>query len=294
MPSARNGTERQADLQGSCLLYRTRILTLHLRMIVSRLRGGLGNQFFQYAVGRALARRRKTKLLLDVEWFDRPDSLRTFDLHRYRIQARKLLDSERQWIQKCTNGDFKRFAFVHRWTHFKEPDFNRYYPERTRSPRQRLFGRILAIPRLFLDCQDVIRSELMPSAAVIEPNSELIQRIQGGNSISVHVRRGDYLTWRFIGPLPTAYYERAVALMISQVKSPHFFVFSDDPDWVPGNFAIDAPVDYMAHDVMDARFKDLYLMSLCQHHIIANSTFSWWAAWLSSSKSALVHRIINT
>jgi hypothetical protein len=257
-------------------------------MIVSRIRGGLGNQFFQYAVGRALARRRKTKLLLDVEWFDRPDSLRTFDLHRYRIQARKLLDSERQWIQKCTNGDFKRFGFVHRWTHFKEPDFNRYYPSVLDLRGNVYLDGFWQYPDYFVDCQDVICSELMPSAAVIEPNSKLIQRIQDGNSISVHVRRGDYLTWRFIGALPTAYYERAVALMISRVKSPHFFVFSDDPDWVRGNFAIDAPVDYMAHDARDARFKDLYLISLCRHHIIANSTFSWWAAWLSSSKSALV------
>jgi hypothetical protein len=87
-------------------------------MIVSYIKGGLGNQFFQYAMGRALALQRKTKLVLDLEWFDQqpppPPFERPFELYRYGIKVRQLSPSERKWIQNCTTGNLKRFAFAHR------------------------------------------------------------------------------------------------------------------------------------------------------------------------------------
>jgi len=261
-------------------------------MIVSSLRGGLGNQFFQYATGRALARRRKTELVLDVEWFNHnhPGSEpRTFELYRYRIQARTLLASERKWIQRFTVGRMKRFAFAHRWTRFKEPDFNQYYPSTLDLGGNVYLDGYWQYPDYFADCEDLIRAELVPSAAVSEQDCAIVRRIKEVNSVSIHVRRGDYLTsGQFIGVLPLTYYTRAITWVMSRVKSPHFFVFSDDSDWVRANFLIDAPVEYVVHDGADAAFKDLHLMAQCQHHIIANSSFSWWAAWLCSSESPLV------
>jgi hypothetical protein len=261
-------------------------------MIVSHLRGGLGNQLFQYAMGRALALRRKTELILDAEWFDGTHpgmESRTFELGRYGIKVRQLLSSERKWIQRCTAGDLKRFSFVHRWTYFKEADFNQYYPSAVDLRGNVYLEGYWQYPDYFADCENLIRAELMPRREVCEVDPAIVKRIKDVNSISIHVRRGDYLTSaRFIGALPMAYYTSAIAWMAERIENPYFFVFSDDPDWVRANILIDGHVEYMAHDGVDSMFRDLHLMAECRHHIIANSSFSWWAAWLSSDKSPLV------
>jgi hypothetical protein len=259
-------------------------------MIVTRIRGGLGNQFFMYATGRALALRRKAELALDTEWYQtRPGPRRPFVLNRYPIQARQLLASERRWIQMCTTGNLKAFAFAHRWAQFKEQNFNEYYPSVTDLRGNIYLDGFWQFPDYFADCESVIRAELMPTAGVHEVDYAMVNRVKDVNSISIHVRRDDYLTSaRFIGALPVAYYTSAIAWMVNRVENPHFFVFSDDPAWARANILIGGPVDYIAHDVEDSPFKDLHLMAQCHHHIIANSTFSWWAAWLSSSESPLV------
>ena len=262
-------------------------------MIVSHLRGGLGNQFFQYAVGRALALRRKTNLVLDAEWFDQvhPPEItpRTFELYRYRIKARQLLASERTRIWMCTSGYLRRFAFAHGWTTFKEPDFNQYYPSVMDLPGNVYLEGFWQYPDYFAGCESQIRAELMPSVGLREPDAAILKRIKDVNSISIHVRRGDYLTsGRFMGVLPMAYYTGAMAWMLERIENPHFFVFSDDPDWTRSNILIDAPVDYMAHKGVDTAFNDFHLMTQCRHHIIANSSFSWWAAWLSSNTTPVV------
>ena len=261
-------------------------------MIVTRLCGGLGNQFFQYAAGRALALRCHTDLALDTEWFERTIpgmEPRTYELHRYPIRARLLRDPEREKIRSRLAAGRKRFSFPPRWTQFTEPDFNCYHPAVLGLRGHVYLDGFWQYPDYFQDAAPQIRAELVPSAAVCDPDPAIVRRIKEVNSVSIHVRRGDYLTsGQFIGALPAAYYSAALAWISSRVENPHFFVFSDDPNWVRENFPIAARVDYMAHEGPDAAFKDLHLMSECRHHVIANSSFSWWAAWLSSSESPLV------
>jgi hypothetical protein len=199
------------------------------------------------------------------------------------------MDSERRWIETCTTGRLKYFAFGHRWTEFAEPDFNQYY-----STVHRLRGNVYLrgywqYPDYFAEIKDLIRIELEPSAAATETSLQTLALVKQVNSVSLHVRRGDYLTsGQFIGALPSAYYESAINLVKGRVIDPHFFVFSDDPAWARANIAINAPATYVSHETVDAAFDDLYRMAACQHHIVANSTFSWWAAWLSEAPSSLV------
>ena len=116
--------------------------------------------------------------------------------------------------------------------------------------------------------------------------------IQSSDAVAIHVRRGDYIsnqnTTEFHGICSLDYYHKAIDEIISKVNDPHFFVFSDDPEWTQENLKIDAPTTYVAHNSSDKNYEDLRLMSLCNHFIIANSSFSWWGAWLSRNESKIV------
>src|SRR5262249_55345497 len=108
--------------------------------------------------------------------------------------------------------------------------------------------------------------------------------IQAVMAVGVHVRRGDYaanpVTREWHGLTPLEYYYAAVRQLAACVNNPHFFIFSDDPAWVKRNLHFDYPTTYVTHNAVEKGYEYLRLMSLCKHHIIANSSFSWWAAWL--------------
>nr|VFK65587.1 MAG: Glycosyl transferase family 11 [Candidatus Kentron sp. TUN] len=109
----------------------------------------------------------------------------------------------------------------------------------------------------------------------------------------MHIRRGDYVSDKeantLIGTCSLDYYQRAVRLLQERIESnPRFYVFSDDPDWVQANLRLDGQMHIVRHNNTDTNFEDLRLMSACSHHIIANSTFSWWGAWLNPSPQKIV------
>jgi hypothetical protein len=113
--------------------------------------------------------------------------------------------------------------------------------------------------------------------------ASLAQNIQATKAVCVHVRRGDYLTpkGQFLGFVGTDYYERAIALLKTKIDAPHFYVFSDDIDWCKQSLRFDSPHTFVetGENGEDTTEQDFQLMTLCRHFIIANSTFSWWAAW---------------
>ena len=112
------------------------------------------------------------------------------------------------------------------------------------------------------------------------------------NAVSLHVRRGDYAADPVVtsmhGLCPLDYYDRAVEYVLGRVSDPAFFLFSDDPDWVREHLKLRGSVSVVDHNGPDSGSEDLRLMSLCRHHIIANSTFSWWGAWLDPRPDKLV------
>ena len=139
--------------------------------------------------------------------------------------------------------------------------------------------------RNFVGYEDYIRENTVFKYPMLEKSREISQKMQRENSVSIHVRRGDYVSQGYI-LLTQNYYNQAVSYMKANLDNPHFYIFSNDIDWVRKNLKIDAP--YTIVDWNNKDYQDLQLMSYCKNHIIANSTFSWWGAFLSKNKNKIV------
>jgi len=140
--------------------------------------------------------------------------------------------------------------------------------------------------RYFADSADQIRKDLQLAAPMASVRQAVVAQMQGEqNAVSVHVRRGDYVSnpqaRAFHGLCSVDYYSKAVAHMQEHVTQPRFFVFSDDPAWVRANLPVPKDSIFVDPQPDECEYEDLHLMATCRHHIIANSSFSWWGAWLN-------------
>lgn len=263
-------------------------------MIVARLSGGLGNQFFQYAAARRLANVHKAELLLESSWFGENCSRTTargYELFRYPIAARLMTKQDVRWPSSYTGKILKRLPLPRRLRLYRETDF-RFDPAVLRLPDQVFLDGYWQSQGYFSDVAEMIRAELTPTISMGAADGLTAEMILGTNSIAVHVRRGDYVTLstaaRTHGTCSLDYYREAIRVVSAKTESPSFFVFSDEPDWCRSNLRIDGPTQYVTHNTADAAFQDLRLMSMCRHQIIANSSFSWWGAWLNVNRTKIV------
>lgn len=265
--------------------------------VVTRIRSGLGNQLFCYAAGRALAHRLGTDLIL--HYTERPP---TVHLDRYAIDAQFLCDGPsnvRDRYPKLRRKYGTLVAEVHRafprttrvggeaFRVFEERRFFTFEPEfRSLSGAIYLTGYWQSF-RYFEDVAPILRAELQPKVALSDANRRLLETIRAGrNSICVHVRRGDYLKTSF-GLCSPAYYQSAAAIVRDRIGSDAtVFVFSDDLPWCRSHLPISDAV--FVEGNADDPVSELCLMAACRHHIIANSTFSWWAAWLGNHDQQVV------
>jgi len=263
-------------------------------VIVTKLMGGLGNQMFQYSLGRRLAHERGVPLKLDLSWFGNPneigdDTVRQYALDGWRIQA-SIATAEDLASFSPQGGLLARLRLVN-------------------SPvvrdRARGFERsVLRLPshvhltgywhseKYFKTIREILLRDFTLSAAPCPHVVELLNRVEGSPAVAIHVRRGDYAenprTNEFHGLCPIEYYQEAVQLIADRVADPSFFVFSDDPDWVQENLKLAWPTTYVTHGANCSPHQDMWLMSHCAHHIIANSSFSWWGAWLCRNEGQVV------
>jgi hypothetical protein len=246
-------------------------------MIVSRLTDGLGNQMFQYAAGRRLAHHHGTALILDVSLYANqpPTSTpRRYELNFFRIQA------------AIAQADL-----VHVWrkspfTTFVESEL--CAPELLNAHDNAYLVGYWQCERYFDDIRTLIFAEFAPAGSMDKSNIITSQKIKRSISISVHVRRGDYVNNKFHTFMGLDYYRAAVAEITKKIPSPHFFVFSDDPEWCRENLDIGFPCTLVTHNVGPQAYWDIILMSRCHHNIIANSSFSWWGAWLNRNTDKIV------
>lgn len=268
--------------------------------VIAHLMGGLGNQMFQYAAGRALALRTATSLKLDLSGFGIGDR-RRFELDSLPIQAAPATQEE---LAALGAAGFARSArlvrLIGRLRDWLRPSNSRIYRERhfhfdpsvvNLQPPVYLFGHWQS-ERYFLDCIDAIRRELTPSMSFDAENAAMAARIDAVNAVSVHVRRGDYAdnpaTNRYHGTCTVDYYQRAVAYLSERIQAAHAFVFSDDHDWASRNLLFAIPTTFININGATEGFRDMQLMLRCRHHVIANSSFSWWGAWLSPHAEKIV------
>ncbi|RYE17794.1 MAG: alpha-1,2-fucosyltransferase, partial [Sphingobacteriaceae bacterium] len=130
---------------------------------------------------------------------------------------------------------------------------------------------------------NTIRSDFNFPNLTSDTNIKLLTRIQNTDSVSIHIRRGDYLSSAIHLPTSLSYYEKAIAVINSKVTKPDFFIFSDDIEWCKSQLNIQNAT-YINHNIGKQSFIDMQLMSNCKHNIIANSSFSWWGAWLNKNE----------
>ncbi len=266
-------------------------------MITSRLLGGLGNQMFQYAAGLALARRLGTELRLDISWFARVAN-RRYDLGDFAITARPATARELIGVGVRPPGAVARALSVLSLAgfrgirgHVQEPAFT-YWPGFAELPDGTYLDGYWQSERYFEGIADSIRREFTARTPPDPENQRTLDAINSCESVAIHVRRGDYAasahTHDYHGTTPLEYYEQAVARMRSQLPAATFFVFSDDATWTRKVLSVGEGTVFVTHNGSERSFEDLRLMSACRHHIIANSTFGWWGAWLANTEGQRV------
>lgn len=267
-------------------------------MILVKLMGGLGNQMFQYAAARSLCRRHGTSLKLDLSFLESDqagNTSRTFELDHFCITAEKAT----RWEISTMSGKSKTvletvlariFQRLSGNTGYREKQFQ-FDPQVLTLPDNVYLEGYWQSECYFSDIDEIIRNELTVRSPLLDKNLELAEEILAVNAVSLHVRRGDYVmdekTRAAHGVCDLDYYLRAEDRVAKSIENPHYFVFSDDPEWAAENLKLRHPVRYVNHNGSMAH-EDLRLMSLCRHHVIANSSFSWWGAWLSTSPDKLV------
>lgn len=264
-------------------------------MIIVRLMGGLGNQMFQYALGRRLAHDIGCKLKLDVSNYSEYRD-RSFQLDHFNILATVATKLELDIVLGRGLGG-RVFSYIVKCApslcteviHEKNQRFDRNILVSSR--RRYLYG-FWQSEEYFRDIAKIIRNEFTLKEPVDTFNAGTLNKIQNCNAVAVHVRRGDYVAdthaRTILGPMPKEYYQQAMALIAKQVRDPHFFIFSDDPPWVECNFRLPFPMTIVDHNSAEWAHLDMFLMSKCKHQIISNSTFGWWGAWLNISRDKIV------
>lgn len=258
-------------------------------MVIVRLTGGLGNQLFQYAAGLRLAQVNNTALKLDTLSYAR-DPKRAYALDAFQISATLAEASEvaffqgREKILRVSHWLCQRIpSSLKRWQWIRQPSLY-FFPDVLNLNGDIYLDGIWQSERYFCDIAPVLRAEFTLNSDITGRNELISKEILSTSAVSIHIRRGDYVsnpaTRSIHNVCSLDYYERALGLLIDVEPEPHIFLFSDDPDWAHENIRFPFPFTVVDHNPPNQAHEDLRLMSLCRHHIIANSSFSWWGAWL--------------
>lgn len=258
-------------------------------MIRILLLGRTGNHLFQYALGRVLAEKHGVPLVMDASWFNAEGwaevshflklPLKAKVVRRYSLSARAL----------------RKLTGKHYWEYCGVPIL------RESGDDQSFNARFLAAPAdcmlfgyfqsylYFAEIATPLRHELNEMMAdALQPPRSLRAKLMNPNSVAIHVRRKDYLDLPIFQVCDNNYYRESMEQMRVGVRAARFFIFSDDPEWCRGEFR-DADTEVIdSGDAAKNPLHDLHLMSLTSHHIISNSTYSWWAAWLGDKPSQRV------
>lgn len=261
-------------------------------MKIVRFLGGLGNQMFQFAFYKALENNFKN-VRADMSQFDsydlhngyelenifhiKTDKASSFTIHLYDPAYRSW------WIRKIRRVLRLKYAYREekRWFGFESDIFE--------DKEDRLYWGYWQNTEYFKKINHEIRQCFQFKLILEDKNAEILKLIQQTESVSVHIRRGDYINNPFFGGIcDKEYYLKALNMINEKVANPIFFIFSNDMDWCKENLPIQNELHYIFWNTGSSSAIDMHLMSNCKHNIIANSTFSWWAAWLNTNKDNLV------
>jgi hypothetical protein len=262
-------------------------------MIIVKLDGGLGNQMFQYAFGRSFSVNYKIPFKLDISsLFEyRKYELDIFGLNANFATKEDLLFFDRQKLSIKEKVMFKIKHGFFRTLYISEREGLDTFTFPEKLTKNILISGHWQSEYYFKSIEWVIRSDFSFPEIKSESNKFFRNQIQQTNSVSVHIRRGDYLLEqnnKVHGVLPVKYYRQAVDYVRKRISDPVFYIFSDDPNWVLENLDIKGEVYFVIGNENNHAYVDMQLMSFCKHNIIANSSFSWWGAWLNNYPSKIV------
>lgn len=264
-------------------------------MITVILLGGLGNQMFQYAAGRALSLKLQSGLSVDTFLLRKKTktTARNFELNVFNIEIREINPLKNKLITKS-------FFFLNKYG-LKNLIFGLcdiFCDQKAQSFDQRfnnidrditLFG-YFQNENYFKSISGNLREDFRFINPLLGENADIANKIGSTASVSIHIRRGDYLNPNVnLSLLNIEYYRRAISYIQEKITDPVFYIFSDDINWVKENLDLSqSPHTFIDWNTGNRSFLDMQLMSLCQHNIIANSSFSWWGAWLNCNPDKIV------
>ncbi len=263
-------------------------------MIVVRLKGGFGNQLFQYATGRRLAIRHDTELKLDARFLadlSTGEPRSEFILDGFKIKATLASPEEVEILRDPVVDSYPGFGFdkqlpaaANKPSHILERQFN-FQPDILRARDNCLLEGYWTSAKYFADIRELLRFEFTPRS-LCKRSMELISQMENLESIAVHVDGGDKSQNTTMGLLPT-YYQDALAFIRSRKPESHLFIFSDDPEWYRENLG-SCEVATVINTAGQTAHEYVYMMSRCKHFVLSNSTLSWWAAWLADDEKIVI------
>lgn len=260
-------------------------------MIIVNLKGGLGNQMFQYATGRALAIKNKDILKIDdsslsfakeIGYIHRAFSLQYFNIGAGVVDQKDVIKIKypkgliSKIISKINTKILKKYFVNYDKTVMEQTGdifLDGYYQSE----------------KYFKDYEKEIRESLTLKEGLKGELKSYLEKIKNDPySVSVHVRRGDYVKHpEFGGICSINYYKDAEELILKSIPEANFYIFSDDVNWVRKNIFFGRHVNFL-HKHYSKDFEELVMMSYCKHNIISNSSFGWWGAWLNTNKDKII------
>lgn len=267
-------------------------------MVIVKLVGGLGNQMFQYAAGISLSVKLNTNLFLDISAYSKKHS-RDYRLNDAFNVKESLADGYllkkihsphyrmMNWLLSSIDSNNK-IGLIRRYC---EPHFH-YTEEFKYISNNTYLEGYWQSERYFSPYADKIRESFQFSSQLSSKAKFFLNKIQSGQAtpVSLHIRRGDYVSNpsfnKTFGVCGIDYYENAINKIKSKVGDIFIFIFSDDITWVKKNIKFNTPYSIVDSEITD--YETIQLMSMCSHHIIANSSFSWWGAWLNKNNKIVI------
>ena len=234
---------------------------------------------FQYAMAKSLAIIKNDKFSIDVSSFE------TYKLHHYALDhfniEKRIYKKPNRYFKKITNL-FQKSVF------YKEKEFNFNPSIFNIAERNVYLEGYFQSENYFVKHEKQIRKDFEIISPLKEQTQQTIAYIQKVNSVSLHIRRGDYLQHAMHNTDKSEYYKTAMSIIENKIENPVYFIFSDDIPWAKENFKTNFDTIFIDFNDALTNFEDLKLMLSCQHNIIANSSFSWWGAWLNNYENKIV------
>ncbi|MDD4992422.1 MAG: alpha-1,2-fucosyltransferase [Paludibacter sp.] len=273
-------------------------------MVIVNVKNGLGNQMFQYAFSKVLEWKYQIPVMLDLMRDENDDTPLVNDLDVFEIERI-------QEVNQQLTKPFKPFSVAYYRNNKKYIQYVYYKLRRLLQPNRLITERYPSQPTKYFDklkpnkkyyflgfwqnasyylgYEEKIKLLFQPKdATVLQSDIAIEISLSTYDTVSLHIRRGDYQTSGFIEPASATYIYAAIDLMKSKLRNPFFFIFTDDPQWVKSELKLQMPHKLVEGNENEKSYIDILLMSHCKHNIIANSSFSWWGAWLNNNPTKIV------